>query len=362
MNIRTLSSITLALLLAACGGGSASTSNTATPGGVSNPDTTGSNLQCVNKFTNSWNSVKYWGSEVSEGSQPQVDQVATGGGRYVVAGWGAGYSSSDAVTWKVIPALNKKQIRGLTYGKGVFVAIAEFGGNNVAYVSSDGVDWKSYLVNGKNGLAKELPFFRTTDMAYGNNKFVISGGAGTIMNSADGFNWKKADTVPPNLAASASLSWISFANGVFYMGVGGNTNFRQMLTSKDGENWNLITINGDSIFPSGNISGMQYINGLYVAVDTEGVIANSRDGINWRSVTKNQEALGWGNSIAMGASQLMIVDTATVKEGETRVYTSCDGIRWNSAVTRIGNFGHRMAISDSVAIIINARNIYTSRF
>lgn len=365
MNIQILSGLILTLTLTACGSGSGSTSNSLTPSGVSNPNTAGSNSQCTNKFTNNWNSVKYW--ENKDGNPPPIDYVATGGGKYVVAGWTAGYSSSDAETWKVIPNLDRKYIHGLIYGQGLFVALGgTFTGNgNSAYISSDGVSWSTYLINGKNGISKDLPVFKTRDMAYGNNKFVVLGslssGLLAIFTSNDGFNWKKANSFPYDLAGTAHPTWISFANGVFYMG--GSTNLRQMFTSVDGENWNSVSINGDSIFPSGNISGMQYIAGQYVSVDNEGVIAISKDAINWRSISKNQETLvAFGNSIVIGAGHALIIDSKNVAEDVKRVYTSCDGIRWASAQVRIGNFGYRAAIGDSGAVILNAGIMYTSRF
>lgn len=92
---------------------------------------------------------------------------------------------------------------------------------------------------------RQPPTSSTTEefegVAYGNGRWVIVGGKGALLSSADGVQW--TPEVNPVPASAASYSDVAFGNGQFIaLGARGEA----LLTSTDGRNWThpVVTAGG----------------------------------------------------------------------------------------------------------------------
>ena len=106
------------------------------------------------------------------------EAVAYGNGSFVAVGWNCSFSrevftSPDGVTWTQrnlnLPATNFQELRGITYGKNMFVAVGRAGSPDVPLIltSPDGVTWTQ-----RTSPATSLLLERVT---YGNGIFVVVG-------------------------------------------------------------------------------------------------------------------------------------------------------------------------------------------
>jgi len=184
--------------------------------------------------------------------------TACGGGSGTSAslpGDGSGISGGGGevgTTWTLRNSSTMKNLLGVTYGGGTFVAV---GAEGTIVTSSDGVNW----TRRDSGTRKAL-----LSVTYGNGLFVAVGENGTILTSPDGANWTQQ-----NSGTIRNLYSVTYGNGLF-VAVGGSI----VLTSPDGVNWTQ---------PTSEAGGwtVTYGNGLFVAVvgDT-GNIYTSPDGVN----------------------------------------------------------------------------------
>jgi hypothetical protein len=184
--------------------------------------------------------------------------------------------STDGVNWtRYMPFTNGPAPKAITYGNGLFVVVANGGGNRVI-TSPDAISWTLRNASDNNDWQS---------VAYGNGKFVAVANTGTnrVMYSTDGINWTGVNA---NLGSNA----ITFAEGKFTTG----THY-----STDGITW--INTNISPIIPF----GITYGNGIFVAVGQAGTnrIAISEDAITWQLVAA-PELTTW-NSIAYGDSKFV---------------------------------------------------------
>ena len=188
--------------------------------------------------------------------------------------------STDGVNWtRYTPFTNGPALKAITYGNGLFVAVASGGGNRVA-TSPDGISWtlRSASNNGNSWQS----------VAFGNNTFVAIANTGTnrTMYSSDGINWT-------GLNLNIGTNKIIFANGKFTTGQNYSTN---------GISWtNAGVIN----FPP---FGITYGNGIFVAIGQAGTsrIAISTDAATWQLVTapalNSWSTIAYGNNKFVGLS------------------------------------------------------------
>jgi hypothetical protein len=180
--------------------------------------------------------------------------------------------STNGTTWtRYTPFTNGPSPKAITYGNGLFVAVANGGGNRVI-TSPDGISWTLRNASDNNDWQS---------VAYGNGKFVAVANTGTnrVMYSTDGISWTG---LPINLGSNK----IIFADGKFTTG----SNY-----STDGITWTNTNIS--PIIPF----GIAYGNGLFVAVGQAGTnrIAISTDATSWQLVTAPElnpwECVAYGN-------------------------------------------------------------------
>jgi hypothetical protein len=237
--------------------------------------------------SNWWNSVTY-GNGV-------FVAVASGGAHQVM-------TSTDGATWTAQTAQSGTW-EAVTFGNGLFVAVAPDGSNRVM-TSPDGVTWTARSVD-QNGWA---------DVTYGNGLFVAVAyyGSSRVMTSPDGVTWT-ARSVEQN-----GFSGVAFGNGLFVAVATGGTH--QVMTSPDGVTWT-----GRSATEANVWTGVGFGNGLFVAVAMTGAnrVMTSPDGVTWSARSVDQSFwlnVTYGNGLFVAVAML----------GDNRVMTSPDGVTWTS--------------------------------
>lgn len=161
-------------------------------------------------------------------------------------------------------------------------------------------------------------------VTYGNGIYVAVASSGTgnrVMTSPDGITWTSR-------SSAADLFWISvtYGNGLFVAvartisAVGTNN---RVMTSPDGITWTIRTSAADYDWV-----GITYGNGTFVAVANAGAgnrVMTSPDGITWTLRASANDASGWF-AVAYGAGTFV----AVAFSGTDRVMTSPDGITWTA--------------------------------
>ncbi|HSY50394.1 MAG TPA: hypothetical protein VLC46_16400 [Thermoanaerobaculia bacterium] len=217
-------------------------------------------------------------------------------------------TSSNGIGWAPHASAAALAWTSVTYGGGLFVAVAQSGTGNRVMTSPDGVAWTPQASSADNSWA---------GVTYGGGLFAAVG-PGCVMTSPDGIAW--TNRTP---AGTAFINWtsVTYGGGLFVAvaatdGAGG-TNL--VMTSPDGITWTLRTAAANQ--PWGSVT---YGAGLFVAVASAHVMT-SPDGITWTSRTA-ASGEAWA-AVTYGAG--LFVAVAQTGAGD-RVMTSPDGITWTS--------------------------------
>jgi hypothetical protein len=168
-------------------------------------------------------------------------------------------------------------------------------------------------------------------IAYGNGRYVVAGGTGTLFVSTSGTNWT---------AFSTGTNWltdVAFGNGLF-VGIGNgnlvspggwaNVSPGVILTSSDGENWTLQETPFGPAAGTG-LNSIAYGGGWFVIIGDEAILT-SPDGIHWRarhSPTKAQllsVAYADGSFVAVGQYGTTLV-SGNVRPNLERATMSANG-------------------------------------
>ena len=223
----------------------------------------------------------------SAGSFFPLEYVAFGNGLFVAVGYATVgvtptsfiRTSPDGINWTVRTPSEAMWFQAISYGNGLFVAVARFGTNRIM-TSPDGITWTSRTTSIN-------PTF--TGVAYGNGIWVavsLGSPGGTTFTSYDGINWDEQATV-------FGANTIHFAAGKFTIG---------NYYSVDGLTWisNSIAFSPQSI---------TYGNGYFVGVNDSGTnrIVYSTNAINWTAIPAASvatfECIAFGNNtFVMGAT------------------------------------------------------------
>jgi hypothetical protein len=238
----------------------------------------------------------------------------------------------DGFTWTSRTSAADNQWRGVAYGNGMFVAIAQSGTGNRVMTSPDGVTWTARTSAADNSW---------TSVAYGNGLFVAvaaSGSGNRVMTSPDGINWTLRTSAADN-------SWIdvTYGNGLFVAVAWSGTGNR-VMTSPDGINWTLRTSAADNLW-----WGVTYGNGLFVAVAQSGSgnrVMTSPDGINWTIRTSPDNA--WLD-VTYGGGLFVAV---AISGSGNRVMTSPDGITWTARTSAADNEWLGVAYGDGLFVAV----------
>ena len=163
-------------------------------------------------------------------------------------------TSSDGVAWSLQTAAVAYAWQSVTFGNGLFVAVANSGTTNRVMTSSDGIIWTSQTTAADN-LWKSVTF--------GNDLFVAVATSGTplatnrVMTSSDAITWTLQ-------IAATSNNWqgVTFGNGLF-VAVANSGTINRVMTSSDGINWTSRISAADDAWVS-----VVFGNGLFVAVSS----------------------------------------------------------------------------------------------
>jgi hypothetical protein len=208
-------------------------------------------------------------------------------------------TSPDGITWTSRTASSNTSWYSVTYGNGLFVAVAQAASTADIMTSPDGITWTARTAPNTNGWAS---------VTYGNGMYVAVAATGTttaIMTSPTGTTWT-ARTAP---ASGQLWSAVTYGNGLFVSVSQAGTGNR-VMTSPDGITWTVRTSAADSCWLS-----MAYGGNLFVAVScgseaTSQEVMTSPDGINWTLRTA-AAAHGWA-STAYGNGLFLAISAGDV--------------------------------------------------
>ena len=236
-------------------------------------------------------------------------------------------TSPDGITWTSQSASENSNWMSVTYGNGLFVAVAS-AGTNYVMTSPDGLTWTSRVEAAKTSWRSVI---------YGNGLFVAVAASGKVMTSPDGISWTLSTTAPTNLWRN-----VTFGNGLF-VAVGSNS----VMTSPDGLNWTSRTPANDNAW-----SAVCYGIGKFVAVSTSGInnrVMTSPDGITWTSRTSAADN-DW-QSICFAAGMFVAVSSSGT---DNRVMTSQDAINWTSRTSASDNVWFGVTFANGVFVAVSA--------
>ncbi len=264
----------------------------------------------------------------SSASNSGWSSVTYGNGLFVaVASTGNVMTSSNGITWTSRTAASSNSWRSVTYGNGLFVAVAYSGTGNRVMTSPDGITWTSRTSAADNG------WYGVT---YGNGLFVaVACGVDStscnytagnrVMTSPDGITW----TIRTSAADGNQWYSVTYGNGLFVAVAWAGTSNR-VMTSPDGITWTIRTMAADNVW-----SSVTYGNGLFVAVAYSGTgnrVMTSPDGTTWTSRTSAADNGWYGVTYGNG----LFVAVAQSGTGN-RVMTSPDGITWTIRTSAADN-------------------------
>ena len=155
--------------------------------------------------------------------------------------------------------------------------------------------------------------YSLSGIAWGNDRFIAIGDAGTVLTSSNGVSWTQRKSITPN-----PIRAIAYGNGTF-VAVGGEHTFMReyciIQTSIDGTSWTERS-SGLSI----PLYGVTYANGIFFGVGEGGALVTSPDGKTW-----SQRATG----VSAGLTSVAFGDGTFVAVGEGgTVLSSTEGVTW----------------------------------
>ncbi len=169
-------------------------------------------------------------------------------------------------------------------------------------VSTVGTYWNSVSVPTTNDLQ---------GVARSANLFLVSGGTGTILTSANGTDWALQTTPTTKFLSSVAV----FPGGYVATGDAGT-----ILTSPNGTSWTART-SGTTNW----VYRVRYLNNQLVAVGQNGIILTSPDGVTWTKRTSNTTK--WLNNV------IWLSNTYFVVGNQGTVLASADAVTWSNIGT-----------------------------
>ena len=261
--------------------------------------------------------------------------VTWGNGLFVAVAYsGTGnrvMTSPDGVTWTTRTSAADNNWLGVTWGNGLFVAVASSGTGNRVMTSPDGITWTIRTS------ASDSDWRAVT---YGNGLFVAVANFTGVMTSPDGIVW--TSRTPAN-----SMQWngITYGNGLFVAVASAGGVGNRVMTSPNGVTWTSLSAGSTNDWFS-----VTYGNGLFVTVSYSGTdrVMTSPDGITWTlrsaAVDNNWYGVTYGNGL--------FVATAASGTGN-RVMTSPDGITWTIGTTPADNFWLNVTYGNGVFVAVS---------
>ncbi|MDP3851872.1 MAG: PKD domain-containing protein [Luteolibacter sp.] len=262
----------------------------------------------------------------SVGTTEDLKSVVWGKGRFIAAEyWGTIYQSWDGVTWSNVgdpPAFDSQPL--LAFGADKFVIAGKKDGVSAAQIcySADGRVWS------EAGFPAGVPQVR--GITYGGGKFLAVADAGKVLSSTDGINWTLA-TVPeaPDFRHVAwdGNTWLAIA-------LNASSQARVVWTSLDGAAWSQHSELGSSIAAVNGYGGVLYALGWYA-----GIKYSTDHGLTWLNAATPGTTRWSTTRIKMAEDgTLLALGTAMDESGAPdALLVSSDGIHWSRSTANGGN-------------------------
>lgn len=259
-------------------------------------------------------------------------------------GGGNGGGGVPGEDWTIRSSAADNQWAAVTYGNGLFVAVAITGSGNRVMTSINGSDWTI------RSSAADNQWYGVT---YGNGLFVAvatTGSGDRVMTSINGIDW--------TIGVIHDGYWFSviYANDMFVaVGLSGDRSF---ATSSDGFAWTLQLVPGLGFL----WSDVAFGNGWFVAVayigaGEDGRVIRSADGINWE-IQESPDTIPW-QSIAFGNGIFVAVGSS----GSPQIMTSTNGDIWFDQTAPISGTWRSITFGDGLFVAVadsSSENIITS--
>jgi len=235
-------------------------------------------------------------------------------------------ASSPGEVWTARSAAEANQWNSVSYGNGLFVAVAQSGTNRVM-TSPDGVTW-----TGRTAASAS----QWTSVTYGNGTFVAVGYTGALMTSTDGVTWTGRTA-----AEAANWTSVTYGNGTFVAVATTGTN--RVMTSTDGVTWT-----GRTAAEANGWASVTYGNSKFVAVSGTGTnrVMTSSDGVTW-TARSAAEANAW-QAVTFGGGVFVGVSS----DGTNRVMTSSDGVTWTARSATEANSWFRVTYGSGTFVAV----------
>lgn len=238
------------------------------------------------------------------------------------------YSVNNGTSWATTNLQDSKTLEDIVYGsdKWVTVSSANSSGSRISW-SPNLTTWNEVSNFDTN---KSISNIELKSIAYGNSKYLAVG--------MEDKSWKILNNTP-----SASWKSIVFGNNIF-VAIANDGN-KRLATSTDGITWTSRDILGNnSLWES-----IAFGNNIFIAVasynpdiPSANLLGISSDGINWTTVTVNQNK--W-KSIAFNSGAFVAVSSdgtdrvmKSTDNGQTWQYITVELNEWVSITSGNGNF------------------------
>ena len=189
---------------------------------------------------------------------------------------GAILTSTDGLNWNPQESYVDRDLYAATYGTGSYVVVGAYG---TILTSPDAVVW-----DGRNSGTG----FDLNGVSFGNGNFVAVGGSGTVLTSTDAAIWTSGTS-----GVSEPLISVAYgANEFLSIGQSG-----QVYSSSNGLAWTRAGSVG------ANPGSIVFEKGVFVVVNSAGVVQTSSDGSSWVNVSPGVTAgvaYGNGTFVAVG--------------------------------------------------------------
>jgi hypothetical protein len=255
-----------------------------------------------------------------------LNDICWNGWKFVAVGWnGTIISSSDGTHWRLQSSGTKKCLKSIVWGNNLFVTVGmplenPMSMDGTICTSPDGSAWSLSPVPLDY---PSLSFGGLSSIAWGNGRFVATGGQKIIISSENGKTW---NIVFPSLDTNLIImSKVAFGKNGFVV----VNNVGEIYFSPDGLTWSLNNTTPLNV----SYSDVEWGDDKYVAIgntiplDSGNFFTTSTDGRNWSNPRTILQHPFSAMSLVWGANQFVLFDGSCPP---THVY-SADGVIWSPA-------------------------------
>jgi hypothetical protein len=273
-----------------------------------------------------------------------AQDVTWNGAIYVAVGTdGAIVSSSNGIDWVTEDSPIDLTLNRVIWADQHFYAVGEGG---VIISSQDGTSWTIL----KQGVPISEGIEDLYDIAWSGSRFVAVGIGGKIVTSEYGIEWLELDRSANYRNYLKSIVW----TGTEFVAVGSSNpaNVSPVISSTDGLDWidNSVTINGEGTFQE-SLTDISYNGEQFVAlpdIRNTTYIYTSNDGVSWNShehgITRDSFSEPLLHTHWIGSKYLGV--------GRGVIASSDDGITWVVESTITDSFLNGIAVTDNQAIVV----------